>query len=136
MQAFLRNQFLPAPIPLVRTETGLRISESIDKGHFFDLSTRIASEFLLENLSKCFDKYCPSVQATIHEGTCNKCGRYFVTKYRLVEHKRFHKYKNLMHIVDQQNDEIVEMEVTGAEDDKILFINDMEEWLTCPFSSE
>lgn len=130
---FLKDQFLPAPIPLVRSTQGLKLGKLEDKNaHFYDLSTRITCEFLLDYPMKCYDKYCPSTQhkLTDPDFTCTVCGDYFVTKVAAKSHKKVHSRTQISNC-DEEEDELVSGGI--VEDDGIFFIEDMMEWLAPVF---
>lgn len=63
IREFFKQQFLPAPIPIIQTPAGPKIGRVDDtNSHFLDLSSRIALSSMLGHPIKCFDTYCPSSQ--------------------------------------------------------------------------
>jgi hypothetical protein len=139
LREFLRDQFLPAPIPVIKSTKGLRLGRVEERdSHFQDLSSRLACGFLLDFPVKCFDTFCPSAQKKIHDPaqSCVECGAYFVTKIALKMHKkvhnstgRFESVEDLEHGETQEDDAVIV-------DDGIFFIDDLSEWLSPVFTDE
>jgi hypothetical protein len=140
IREYLKDQFIPPPIPLIKTNQGINLGSIDDKnGRFLDLATRLNCNFLLDNPIKCFDKFCPSVQSRINDPTyrCEKCGGYFVTKIMQKLHKQVHIRRSENHstsiedLLDEEN--VIEEQVV---EDGIYMIEDISAWFTSPFSEE
>jgi hypothetical protein len=125
---------MPAPIPLLRTASGIKLA-TIDtkESHFLDLQSRLAASFLLDFPIKCYDKFLPSVQDKIKdpEYTCKFCESYFVTKVALKLHRKMHLRKHTPE--NDQEEEEEEETVEVVEEDGIYFIQDFGEWLSPVF---
>lgn len=126
-----KQQFLPPPIPIIRTSTGPKIGRVEDTdSHFLDLSSRIACASLLSHPMKCFDTYCPSSQPKIkgNSYTCEVCANYFVTKSALSSHKKIHTTADDVPFFDEEEDNHEADQC--CIDDEIEVIDDLDKWFS------
>ena len=90
------DRFLPAPIPLHRTEKGPIIPERKDAKKsdlFVDLGTTLAMQKMVPGGGEKtvpFDNYYPSVAKYIEKRTCKGCGIYHASIASANRHKKGH----------------------------------------------
>lgn len=129
MNRFLKGQFLPPPVKFLTTSSGIKLAAE-NQGIYFDLSSRLASDFLVPPNTP-FDLYCPSLKASIHTKLCSVCGLYFVTKKALLSHKRIHTGGTLVEGHDEPDGQ--PPLINNNEESDIYQINNMSFWLKQPF---
>lgn len=93
----LKTRFLPSPIPLHQSDTGIIASSkepfqfcSLFASYSISINSILPSSDLTFNIQP-YDIFCPSVQTVIKERICQKCGLYFSSIIMLKEHKLIHK---------------------------------------------
>jgi len=128
----LPNRFLPAPARFDKNENGVFLASiDNDSAHFGTLSTRsLLSSFIPIDLP--FDRFCPSVQDSLHERICNKCNIYHCSEKALEQHRRFGCLAKMLtqerlviecDVYDEEEDglelQIEEGQIDGDNDDDI-----------------
>ncbi|KAH7705986.1 hypothetical protein AAVH_26804, partial [Aphelenchoides avenae] len=73
-RAILSDGLIPPPVPFKKTSKGPKIALAGD-GHFGTLERRLA-HWNLEDYSKQFGLFCPTVTAKLQERTCKYCKQY------------------------------------------------------------
>ena len=85
----LPDRFLPPPIKIKQSSTGLQIASQSDSEEFIDIFIRRAININIvdKNFVKIpYDYFCPSVISQLKDRTCKKCGLYHSSKKSLVKH--------------------------------------------------
>lgn len=88
------QQFIPPPIPLEHSNTGIVVSKDY-KGFasFFMLRSLNIVELLpsakKEYVDIPYDLFCPSIQSSLKSRICKKCHKYFASIVMLKEHCKF-----------------------------------------------
>lgn len=87
------QQFLPSPIPLKHTESGIEASDEYKNfASLFTLKSLNVDGMVPSNKkfkTKPYDIYCPSIQSSLEARICKKCGKYFASIVMLKEHNKF-----------------------------------------------
>lgn len=94
INTFMKTRFLPSPIMYVNKPTGIRPANEneTESAHFGSLLLRgFMGDILPETKFKIFpfDFYCPSVQLSIKNRICNKCGIFHSSAKSLKSHRQF-----------------------------------------------
>lgn len=147
----LPERFIPPPVLYIRNEKGVKSSENMT-GHFNSLSWRLALKCPIEHPYHVlpFDYYCSSIRENIEERMCEFCGLYCSSKISVKSHVKLHKFAPQVHnyclpevtgleIIEEMfidnNIEINNNEVSD-QNDKIIIINNMNEWLSPCFQTD
>lgn len=107
IKKLLPNGFLPPPIKLTQTKSGLQVVETVDSNaKFTDLLARLTIKVEPETkqfLKIPYDWSCPSVKGKLANRSCKKCGAYHASKKSLNAHiKNLHKGGDINVITKKQ----------------------------------
>lgn len=114
-QTFIKNRFLPAPIPL-RYKQNLEISNDPSTKTYATLFQNLA----FFNKDVPYDEYCPSLAEKLKSRVCDDCGLYFASNVLQKKHRVIHKGdgRRKRAVAKSQISEDIFLEGDGGDDEQ------------------